>query len=389
MNWIKGIFTFRGALKFIRDTLIFLVIAAATLELLSLVLSKTKMLPFHQTPRLYLSDGSGGIEWRNENSPWGAWHKINYLDRHVTDCFDVEYKTNEAGARDDPFDKRLPYKKSYVLLGDSFAEGYGVSKEATSESLIENKLGINLLNFGSGGNFGPLQYFLIYEKLASQYPHDGVIVYFLPDNDFEENDYQYWRANGMDTFANRAVRYRPYYKKNGPGDYSYFYPDKAEPTDYFDRPPSGFRSFIADNLWTANVIRTARAVSSSAQQNQIGERKSAAGYFDFTREQQEAALYFVNRLISKIGNKNILLVILPTATDFARIAKGDKPEAQYWHKQFELLQKAHANVEVLDLADYRPPKVKDLYLSCDGHWSPLGHKWAAEIVSGHLSKRFR
>lgn len=376
-------------IKYVKDMLIIIVVTAITLEFLSFVLSKTRMLPFHQTPQLYLSNGGTGMEWRNENSPWGAWHKKNYTDRHSTECFNVEYKTNEVGARDDPFNGNMPYKKSYVLLGDSFAEGYGVSKDETSERLIENKLGMNVLNFGGGGSLGPLQYFLLYDKLASQYPHEDVIIYFLPDNDFNENDYAFWQANGLDKFENQTERYRPYYQKIGKGEYSYFYPDKAEPTDYFDRPPSGFRKFIANNLWTANTIRTARVVFSKAKPNPFAARsdgKPYAGYFDSPREEQEASLYFVNKLIERIGNKNILLAIIPTESDFARIAAGDKPAAQYWHQQLKRLQEGHTNIKVIDLADYPPSDIKSLYLGCDGHWSPLGNKWAADILANHLRK---
>ena len=46
---------------------------------------------------------------------------------------------NEVGARDDSF-ANLP-STSLILLGDSFAEGYGVMKDKTSERLIEEWLG--------------------------------------------------------------------------------------------------------------------------------------------------------------------------------------------------------------------------------------------------------
>lgn len=378
--------------KYIKDTLIIIVVAAIALEFLSFVLSKTKMLPFHQTPLLYLSHGGTGLEWRTENSPWGAWHKKNYMDRHSTQCFNVEYNTNEIGARDEPFNGKMPYKRSYVLLGDSFAEGYGVSREETSERSIENKLGVNVLNFGAGGSLGPLQYFLLYDNLASQYPHEGVIIYFLPDNDFNDNDYAFWQENGLDKFANQTVRYRPYYQKIGKGEYSYFYPDKSEPTEYFDRPRSSFHAFVVNNLWTANTIRTARMVFSKKKTNPFGARSDGrpySGYFDTTREEQEASLYFVNKLIERIGNKNILLVIIPTESDFSRIAGGDKPAAQYWHQQLKRLPEGRTNIGVVDLADHTPSDIKSLYLSCDGHWSALGSKWAADIVANYLSQRFR
>lgn len=376
-------------IKFIRNALIVIVITAITLEFLSFILSKSRILPFYQTPPLYLGNVGTGLDWRNENLPWGAWHKKNYVTHHHSECFDVQYQSNEIGARDNSFNSNMLYKKSYVLLGDSFAEGYGVSKEHTSERLIEKKLGINVLNFGASGSLGPLQYYLLYDKLASKYSHDGVIIYFLPDNDFNDNDYAFWQVRGIDKFANQTKRYRPYYKKDGPNEYSYFYPSEAQPIDDFDLPPSDLRSFFVNNLWTANVIRTAQMVLLKFGPQPMAwetNGKPYSGYFDAPEEEQESSIYFINKLIERIGNKNIVLVTIPIASDWAHIADGDKPKIQYWHQQLKRLEEKHENFKFIDLADYPPPAIEDLYLTCDGHWSSFGNKWTADILSNYLNK---
>ena len=34
-----------------------------------------------------------------------------------------------------------------------------------------------------------------------------------------------------------------------------------------------------------------------------------------------------------------------------------------------------------------PPKnIDEIFLKCDGHWTPKGNEWAAEIISAHLLK---
>jgi hypothetical protein len=74
----------------------------------------------------------------------------------------VSYRSNEVGARDTPFTHtKLNSKDRYILLGDSFAEGYGVNFEDTAQAQIEKLLGIDVYNFGSDGYFGPVQYYLI------------------------------------------------------------------------------------------------------------------------------------------------------------------------------------------------------------------------------------
>ena len=45
-----------------------------------------------------------------------------------------------------------------------------------------------------------------------------MIIFFLPSNDFGENDYSNWKG---------SKRYRPYYKKNGDNNYEIFIPTYA------------------------------------------------------------------------------------------------------------------------------------------------------------------
>ena len=75
-----------------------------------------------------------------------------------------------------------------MLLGDSFAEGYGVSYEDTSQFLLEKKINRRILNFGAAGNFGTLQELILYQGYRQTYPHSAVFVYVLPANDFTDND---------------------------------------------------------------------------------------------------------------------------------------------------------------------------------------------------------
>ena len=55
----------------------------------------------------------------------GLWHEKNF-QVNMQKCFDVEYKTNEVGARDDPFIK-LDEENNIILL--EVREGYGIEKE--------------------------------------------------------------------------------------------------------------------------------------------------------------------------------------------------------------------------------------------------------------------
>ena len=168
--------------------LIILITFLFLFEIFSFALSKFNLLIFNDTPIVYLKDQKNIIDnYWTEKEIWGAWHEKNFQTSHKKKCFDVIYKTNEVGARDTSF-KDLKKENNIILLGDSFAEGYGVNKNQMFEKKIEEVLNRDLLNFSSSKDFGLIQYFIIYEKLASNYSHDTIIVSFLPNNDFKDNE---------------------------------------------------------------------------------------------------------------------------------------------------------------------------------------------------------
>lgn len=364
-----------------------MIVTLLSLEIFSFVLTKANVFLVNETPRAYMDAGDGS-RWRTENSDWGAWHKNNSSDKHSKPCFSVNYKSNEVGARDSSFNSQENGRKKYLLIGDSFAEGMGVNKTDTAEYLIEEILNIDVLNFGTGGAFGPIQYALIYDKLAKHYQHDGAIIYFLPANDFTDNDYDTWRTEGWTFYAPGKERYRPYYKKVSENEYSYFYPKDAVKRAYWDYKDGevSLKRLMAHYLWSANAIRTAKAVLSKYTANKTekvtGQRdvKIYSGYFDSSVGQQKAALFFIKKLVAELHGKEVILVIIPTLEDFRRIALGDDHRKQYWFKEFLKISAEEKTVNILDLSDFPPKDITQLYLDCDQHWSPAGHSWAANHI---------
>ena len=71
----------------------------------------------------------------------GTWHKSNYSTIHKKKCFSVSYSSNEIGARDSSFKDIKILDNNIFLIGDSFAEGYGVNIENTAQYF---KLGMTL-----------------------------------------------------------------------------------------------------------------------------------------------------------------------------------------------------------------------------------------------------
>jgi hypothetical protein len=116
----------------------------------------------------------------------------------------VKYQANSYGARDIERSLDAKGRKRVIFLGDSMVEGHGVQLEKRLTNVLEGELNIEHLNFGTGGNFGTTQYYLLYKTLGSKFEHHAVIIGILPTNDFLDDDYNY----GQKAHRNR---YRPYF----------------------------------------------------------------------------------------------------------------------------------------------------------------------------------
>jgi hypothetical protein len=355
------------------NVLLAILVSLFSLELFSFVATQANLLLFNDMPGVY-RHRYDGQEWRTQKDPWGSWHRPNSTDRHRSACFDVRYQANEIGARDGAFSReKTGPSPRYVLLGDSFAEGFGIDFENTSQARLETLTGIDIYNFGSDGYFGPVQYDLIYEKLASSYQHDGVVLFFLPANDFTDNNFAVWKTL-------HPTWYRPYYKKEDGGRYGVFYPDGAVPDEHFDRP-GWFKRLLLDYTFTANTLRTITyLLTGNAQESKY------SGYFDGTADEQKAVLYFLERIVDRAGQRPVIILVIPNRADLRRIQAGEDYADQYWYRQLRFLQNVRPNVDVIDMAESMPRDYERFFLSCDNHWNELGNAEAARLLAARLGQ---
>ena len=362
-----------------------------TLELGSYILTKNGLLVFNKTPSFYSGNKDTVSYWRTENSAWGAWHVPNKKGKASSECYIVDYISNEIGARDTSF-KDIPEDASenIVLLGDSFAEGVGVSLENTSQFILEKSLKKNILNFGSAYNFGPLQYQIIYEELASKFNHDRVIIYFLPANDFTDNDYDYWSSFGYDTLGvpSGHVRHRPYYETNQVTG-AYFYPDNMfESFNIYEA--RGFegkvKNFIATYFWTYNVLKTIQSLM-FVQEISWKEIDEYSGYFQAELIQQKNVISSIKNILHLARGKKVTLVSIPSKSDYWNFYFNNKdPETIYWHKKLKEIDKKENNFSFIDLISEPVDDYNKLFHSCDGHWSVYGNSWVADILKYKLKE---
>lgn len=340
-------------------------------ELISYFIYKIKILEISHKPKIYLNkDEISNDEWWIEENLWGSWHINNSKTRQIRSCYDATYISNEVGARDSSFSTNT--SNDVILIGDSFAEGYGVNLIDTSQKYIEKLTGLNVLNFGVSNNTGIVQYYEIYKNFAKNYKHNKLIIFFLPSNDFGENDYNNWRG---------SKRYRPYYKVTENNNYEIFIPKNA--VKNHKSKTKKIKKLFKDFFWTSGLFINLNYNYKIYRAKKKHGKDTFSGYFDSKLDQQKAAIYFIKKMI-KEANIDTYLVSIPRLQDFDAFNQGENLDDVYWIKSLNDISKNNKNFTFIDLIKYPISNLNDLYLKCDGHWTPKGNKWAAEIISEYL-----
>ena len=312
--------------------------------------------------------------WYDLNEDFGTLHLPNDIYRQKKTCYDVVYKSNNKGFRD--VDREVnSAKMRIVVLGDSFIEGYGVEVENRLTNELELKTNKPHLNYGLAGNFGPTQYSVLYKTLAKKYAHDAVLVGVLPSNDFIDDDYEINKKYG-------GNRYRPFFK----GDYPNFKlvynlkdikASKARP-----RRQSLKGKILKNFSYTFalyNHIKAQRRIATIPKEKLLIDSK-VPSYFNYTQKQLNRLRFSIEQIKKEAGHKNVMVFTIPIYKEI---------EAYRNHKKNPLGQSMQQICDSIDV-DYLDLLLKtnklslkeceDLFLSCDGHWSPKGNSFAKEEI---------
>ena len=150
--------------------------------LLSLLLAEVALRFFEVDTEIRLSLKRGGLV-----QPYRALCEAQL----TSPDFVVSYRINEYGLRD-PRGRQLarsPGQRRWLLLGDSFSEGYGVSvAERFGQRLEGRSSELEVWNLGRMGS-SPLFYVLQLRVWLARLQPELVLVQLF-DNDLQENDYR-------------------------------------------------------------------------------------------------------------------------------------------------------------------------------------------------------
>lgn len=357
----------RGGLSVLRLVAVNFIVFAILAELVCLVYVNVTNWPGSK-PNYHLNYNSF---WADTNPAFGVWHRPNGRFIHKSGCYSVEYDTNSYGARDVERNVHSSLPRT-VVLGDSFIEGVGLPAEDRLTDILERDTGRECLNFGVGGNFGPLQYALLYKTMAAAFDHDAVLVGVLPDNDFHDMDLAYWKAHGW------ADRYRPYYAD----DFSIVYDGHFRPNareGFWDHIEAILRAYFAS-------YHVGEYVYSRLYWRTHGSYSGYNDYDGVDLARLKKALEDVKGT-ADAHHARMAVFLIPRANDFLRLHRAGTnrlgPEMERWGHEVGIpVKDLLPDMDARSGGDYGA-----YFLSCDGHWSARGNAVAANILELWLGEK--
>jgi len=339
----------------------------------------------------------------------GSWHIPGASGWWEKPCFRTFVRFNSQGLRDTEHEEaRSPGTYRIVVLGDSYAEAMQVKLEESFPKVLERELQkylgptrkVEVINLGVSG-FGTDQELLALRHYGIKYQPDLVLLAFLTGNDVRNNYYL------LEERANGEPVKKPYFLLDSQGQLVLQQPSNLPAQlgqdPLWKRVGRKFRTghWAWEKLYRIRMQKAqARVVRGSPQrQPQAGAVDNGVYLRRYPPEWEEAwriteALVVEVARESRKAGARFLLVSL---TDPFQLAlqqnKQNNPELDP-ERPIQMLTDI-ARRHGLDYLPLLPLfrqameqngyQLEDLHYSCDGHWTPLGHRLAGEAIARYLA----
>lgn len=372
---------------------------ATMLALLVIEAALALLLPHRGVPETVYERYHPVFGWENRPSADGAVT--------LEGASAVRWCHNSRGLRNP---REIPYEKPQgvtrvLLLGDSFFWGYGVNNEEVISAVLQTLAApqVEILN-GACSGYGTDQELLWLVEEGIRYRPDVVVVGLFPANDWEDisTPFRYGRA-------------KPFYRLEGRrlNLHNVPVPDPHAPVPPARREAVSLRSrlvmllrershlypFVMQRLQSTPRLgdwMRRRGLYDPAVDDSIGSAVEVLP----EREIQplfEALLHEISSFTRNAG-ADFLLVFIPQkenppggATRYQGVRQGAdlrNDDASRYLRQVTALNR-YPYLDLLPLVRSRQSRGEVLYTpgEHDHHWTPQGHRMAAEAVAGWLAGR--
>ena len=315
---------------------------------------------------------------------YGAYHpQLGYVlqkNLHNVRLFypgqiDYTLDTNTYGFRGPDWDLSAS-RKNVVIIGDSFAFGWGVQWEETIGKILEKNLqktdpDYQVINLAMPGWDIDLiiRSFEVYKDILKPV----AVVYVFCPNDLlggikkisaTEYDIEYHpQPNDEKIFEAMVARQQPGYRS-----WNKFYR-----SSYL----KAYHARVIRRLFSKR-IRTSLSIDKPPDGHSFNPPIEPPIKSNLNEEQKELALYCLNRLRKDAGNSHLYLI---DTSDESILFRKDTADNRRWLlREFSINNKK--SVSFIDFESFvrNTTDGRKFYLDFDDHWSAAGHAAAADLL---------
>ena len=327
--------------------------------------------------------------------------------------WDITYKINSMGLRDDEIGPRQKNEFRILVLGDSFVEGYGVEAKDRFTDILEMELSdqtgrrINVINAGTASYSPILEYKLLQEKLEVINP--DLVIVALDMTDFKDEIGYY---NFFSDRENKEVDTRKNQTKEYFAVRSDLNKEQAGIQNYKEETNWGKKENLSFSLKMKMLLRKSRfyVLVTNLVKEMRNKPYLADGSPPFIEGDVDTDLFAIARnnlnssvyetlwklpkkslqdiiLFSKKKKFKVLFFTYPHGMQLngdqwgkGRLTRGFVRGQTYSTKALEDFEKvgSELGVPTFNLLDaFRQAAGEKLYFDYDGHWNTNGHKVAA------------
>ena len=282
-----------------------------------------------------------------------------------TQQFRVAVRINEDGLRDRERSYQRPNdKKRILVLGDSFAWGYGVEESDRFSQQLEKTLGVEVINAGVSG-YSTDQELLWYKDEGIKYETDLVIL-VVAGNDVGDNERQlvstiYYKPKFVLEEGQLIPTGYPVPKTSSQGLFIYSLSQR-----------SALAYFLIQRYFD---LLTLYAKFRAAPEEQIDTPVSA------TRAEEapfELTIALIEELRRVAESRNARFMIVTTDRWW-----NHPSDETYTDFVAALQSKGFFVLDVESMPGFDP---EVMLIPDDGHWSPAGHEFVAEEIEDFLER---
>lgn len=299
--------------------------------------------------------------WRYD-AQLGWAHEPGQEGIFETPQFRTVVRINEKGLRDREHSyKRQNDSKRILVLGDSFAWGYGVEEQQRFSQLLEPSLGVEVINAGVSG-YSTDQELLWYRNEGIKYDADLVIL-VLAGNDVGDNERNlvstiYYKPKFMIENGQLVSTNHPVPKTSSGGLFIYSLSQR-----------SALAYFLVQRYF--DLLGVYGRIKTDSEQ-----ATSAASLASTEKEPFGLTIALIDQIRHIAETRKARFVIVTTDRWW------DYPSGESYQEFVDTLETD--GFLVLDVESQPGFDPATMLIPDDGHWNPSGHEFVAENIQAFI-----